>query len=238
MDTIFSKIISKEIPADIIYEDELSLVFKDIQPQAPTHLLIIPKKPIPKLSDATSEDQALLGHLMLVAGEISRTLELDETFRLITNNGANAGQSVFSFTFTSFKWAPLSLASRINMDIEQRLDRLESLDEIRQLAAKYSVTLDMRDLDMHVNLFVPNVRVGKEQVGRHALKIWADSTFRNQFTGTSHHIGNHIIEFETPDLAIGLVYSKNEHETDSEWVIMQMLYWDSYKRVDGHMAVP
>jgi len=110
------------------------------------------------------------------------------------------------------------------MDIEQRLDRLESLDEIRQLAAKYSVTLDMRDLDMHVNLFVPNVRVGKEQVGRHALKIWADSTFRNQFTGTSHHIGNHIIEFETPDSAIGLVYSKNEHETDSEWVIMQMLY--------------
>ena len=60
MDTIFTKIINKEIPADIIYEDDLSLVFKDIQPQAPTHLLIIPKKPIPKLSDATKEDQALL----------------------------------------------------------------------------------------------------------------------------------------------------------------------------------
>ena len=95
MDTIFTKIINKEIPADIVYEDELSLVFKDIQPQAPTHLLIIPKKPIPKLSDATLEDQALLGHLMLVAGEVSRMLELDETFRVVTNNGANAGQSVF-----------------------------------------------------------------------------------------------------------------------------------------------
>ena len=102
------------------------------------------------------------------------------------------------------------------MDIEQRLDRLESLDEIRQLAAKYSVTLDMRDLDMHVNLFVPDVRVGKEEVGRQALKQWADKTFRDQFTS-----------------AIGLVYSKNEHETETDWVIMQMLYWDTYNRVDG-----
>ena len=62
------------------------------------------------------------------------------------------------------------------MSIEKRLDRLESLDEIRQLAAKYSVTLDMRDLDMHVNLFVPDVRVGKEATGRQALKEWADAT--------------------------------------------------------------
>ena len=119
------------------------------------------------------------------------------------------------------------------MSIEERLDRLESLDEIRQLAAKYSVTLDMRDLDMHVNLFVPDVRVGKEGAGRKALKEWADATFRDQFTGTSHHIGNHIIDFDSPDSAIGLVYSKNEHETETEWVIMQMLYWDSYSRVDG-----
>ena len=74
------------------------------------------------------------------------------------------------------------------MSIEKRLDRLESLDEIRQLAAKYSVTLDMRDLDMHVNLFVPDVRVGKEATGRQALKQWADATFRDQFTGTSHPV--------------------------------------------------
>ena len=111
MDTIFTKIINKEIPADIIYEDDLSLVFKDIQPQAPTHLLIIPKKPIPKLSDATKEDQALLGHLMLVAGEISRTLELDETFRLITNNGANAGQSVFHLHLHLLSGRPLAWPS-------------------------------------------------------------------------------------------------------------------------------
>ena len=67
--TLFEKIINKEIPADILYEDELSIVIKDISPQAPTHLLIIPKKVIPKLSDATDEDQNILGHLMLVAGK-------------------------------------------------------------------------------------------------------------------------------------------------------------------------
>ncbi len=108
MDTIFTKIINKEIPADIIYEDDLSIVFRDIQPQAPTHLLIIPKKPIPKLSDATKEDQALLGHLMLVAGDVARTLELDDTFRLITNNGANAGQSVFHLHLHLLSGRPLS----------------------------------------------------------------------------------------------------------------------------------
>jgi histidine triad (HIT) family protein len=108
METIFTKIINKEIPADIIYEDELALVFKDIQPQAPTHLLIIPKKPIPKLSDASPEDQELLGHLMLVAGEVSRMLELDDTFRLVTNNGANAGQSVFHLHLHLLSGRPLN----------------------------------------------------------------------------------------------------------------------------------
>ena len=65
--TLFEKIIDREIPADILYEDELSIVIKDISPQAPTHLLIIPKKVIPKLSDATDEDQNILGHLMPVS---------------------------------------------------------------------------------------------------------------------------------------------------------------------------
>ena len=94
-ETLFEKIIKKDIPADIIYEDDISIVIKDINPQAPTHLLIIPKKVIPKLSDANQKDRAILGHLMLVAGKISRQLELDDTFRLIVNNGAKAGQSVF-----------------------------------------------------------------------------------------------------------------------------------------------
>ena len=107
--------------------------------------------------------------------------------------------------------------------IEKKIDKLESIEEIKQLVAKYAVSLDMRAIDMHVNLFVEDVKVGKEGVGRKALKIWADKTFRDQFTGTSHHIGNHIIEFIDPDNALGLLYSKNEHETDNEWIIMQML---------------
>ncbi len=93
--TLFEKIINKEIPADILYEDDISIVIKDVSPQAPTHLLIIPKKVIPKLSDATKEDQEVLGHLMLIAGKIADELGLDETFRLVVNNGAKAGQSVF-----------------------------------------------------------------------------------------------------------------------------------------------
>ena len=117
--------------------------------------------------------------------------------------------------------------------LEKKIDKLESIEEIKQLVAKYAVSLDMRAIDMHVNLFVEDVKVGKEGIGRKALKIWADKTFRDQFTGTSHHIGNHIIEFIDPDNALGLLYSKNEHETNNEWIIMQMLYWDAYKRVDG-----
>lgn len=114
-----------------------------------------------------------------------------------------------------------------------RIDRLESLDEIRQLAAKYSLSLDMRDLDAHVNLFAADIRVSREKTGRSHLKCWLDDTLRLQFTGTSHHIGNHIIEFDDPDHAHGVVYSKNEHETGDQWVIMQMLYWDNYERMDG-----
>lgn len=122
--------------------------------------------------------------------------------------------------------------------ILERIDRLEALDEIRQLAAKYALSLDMRDLDAHVNLFAEDIRVSREKVGRGHLKRWLDDTLRLQFTGTSHHIGNHVIEFDDPDHAHGVVYSKNEHETPcadggSEWVIMQMLYWDNYERIDG-----
>ena len=78
--------------------------------------------------------------------------------------------------------------------IEARLDRLESIDAIRQLAAKYSLSLDMRDMDAHVNLFAPDIRVGKEKVGRAHFKAWQADTLRDQFTGTSHHLGQHIIE--------------------------------------------
>ena len=94
MSTIFQKIIDKEIPADIVYEDERALAFRDIQPQAPTHVLIIPRKPIVKVADMEEEDRELLGHLLWVAAEVARREELED-YRLVTNNGEGAGQSVF-----------------------------------------------------------------------------------------------------------------------------------------------
>ncbi|HXD52690.1 MAG TPA: histidine triad nucleotide-binding protein [Burkholderiales bacterium] len=94
-DTLFTKIINKEIPADIVYEDELCFAIKDIKPQAPVHLLLISRKPLDRLSNATPEDQALLGHMLLAVGKITRQLKIDDAFRLTVNNGAQAGQSVF-----------------------------------------------------------------------------------------------------------------------------------------------
>ena len=95
MTTVFSKIINRELPADIVYEDEHCLAFKDIHPQAPTHVLLVPKKEIPRLADAQPEDQALLGHLMLAAGKLARQLGVDDAFRVVIANGADAGQTVF-----------------------------------------------------------------------------------------------------------------------------------------------
>ncbi|MAG32775.1 MAG: hypothetical protein CL908_17990 [Deltaproteobacteria bacterium] len=115
----------------------------------------------------------------------------------------------------------------------ERFDRLESLDEIRQLVAKYCLALDMRDLDALCGLFPEDVRVSRDRSGRRALKVWFDQTLREQFTGTAHVTGNHIIEFEDSDHARGLVYSRNEHETSDAWVMMTMMYWDGYERVDG-----
>lgn len=111
MPTLFTKIISREIPAEIVYEDELCLAFRDINPQAPTHVLLIPKKEIARLSDATAEDEALLGHMMLAAGKIARDSGVGEAFRLVINNGADAGQSVFHLHMhvlagRHFKWPP------------------------------------------------------------------------------------------------------------------------------------
>jgi hypothetical protein len=91
----------------------------------------------------------------------------------------------------------------------------------------------MRDMDAHVNLFAPDIRVGRDKVGRAHFKAWQDQTLRDQFTGTSHHLGQHLIEFKDRDHATGVVYSKNEHECGPEWVTMQMLYWDDYERIDG-----
>lgn len=121
----------------------------------------------------------------------------------------------------------------VQSEILRRLDRIESRDEIRQLISKYSLALDMRDMDAMANLFVADVPAGGGRVGRQALRDWLDETMRKQFDGTSHHVGTTIIEFVDPDNAVGVVYSKNEHETGAEWVIMQMMYYDTYRRDAG-----
>ena len=94
-ETIFSRIIKGDIPADIVYEDELCIAIKDAAPKAPTHLLVIPRKPIPRLVDASPEDQKILGHLMLAVGEIARKSGIGDAFRVVINNGEGAGQTVF-----------------------------------------------------------------------------------------------------------------------------------------------
>ncbi|MFO1476059.1 MAG: histidine triad nucleotide-binding protein [Verrucomicrobiota bacterium] len=93
--TLFEKIIAREIPATIEYEDEHVIAFRDIKPQAPIHVLIIPKKPIPRIAEAKPEDQQVLGHLLLKAGEVASKLGLKKNgYRLVFNNGADAGEAV------------------------------------------------------------------------------------------------------------------------------------------------
>jgi histidine triad (HIT) family protein len=93
--TLFEKIIAREIPADIVYEDDRVIAFRDIKPQAPTHVLIIPKKPVARISEAGPADNQLLGHLLLKAGEVAKQLGLAQNgFRLVFNNGPDAGEAV------------------------------------------------------------------------------------------------------------------------------------------------
>ena len=93
--TLFEKIIAREIPAEIVYEDDLVLAFNDINPQTPVHVLVIPKKPIPRIAEAEPEDHQVLGHLLLKAKDIAADLGLHENgFRLVINNGKDAGESV------------------------------------------------------------------------------------------------------------------------------------------------
>ena len=94
-DTIFGKITRGEIPTEFLYEDDHCVAIRDINPQAPTHVLIIPRKPIPRLVDSEAEDQELLGHLLLVAGRLADKLGVGEAFRLVINNGEGGGQTVF-----------------------------------------------------------------------------------------------------------------------------------------------
>jgi len=93
--SLFSRIIVREIPADIVYEDDLCIVINDIAPQAPVHMLVIPRLPIARLADANQQHRDILGHLMWVAGEVARQAGVDDAFRLVVNNGEGAGQTVF-----------------------------------------------------------------------------------------------------------------------------------------------
>ncbi|XP_024052287.1 histidine triad nucleotide-binding protein 1 [Terrapene carolina triunguis] len=94
-ETIFGKIIRKEIPAKIIFEDEQCLAFHDISPQAPTHFLVVPKKPIVQLSEAKDSDESLLGHLMIVGKKCAAELGLTKGYRMVVNEGPDGGQSVY-----------------------------------------------------------------------------------------------------------------------------------------------
>lgn len=94
-ESLFTKIINRDIPADVVYEDELCICIRDIAPKAPAHVLLIPRKPIPRLADASEADRELLGHLMTRVGVIARDLGIEDAFRVIVNNGEDAGQTVF-----------------------------------------------------------------------------------------------------------------------------------------------
>jgi histidine triad (HIT) family protein len=110
-DTLFAKIVRREIPAQIVYEDDRCLAFRDIHPQAPVHILVIPKRPIPQIEQIAPEDEALVGHLFYAASEIARREGLTEGYRLVVNNGPQGGQTVYHLHVhllggRAFGWPP------------------------------------------------------------------------------------------------------------------------------------
>jgi histidine triad (HIT) family protein len=109
--TIFKKIIDGEIPAEIVYEDDLCVAFKDIHPAAPTHLIVVPKTEIPTVNDVAEEDEAVVGHLFVAMGKIAAQLGLEGGYRVVTNCGRDAGQEVMHLHFhllggRVFGWPP------------------------------------------------------------------------------------------------------------------------------------
>lgn len=117
-------------------------------------------------------------------------------------------------------------------DLEARIERLEALDQIRQLAGKYTLALDMRDFDSMANLFVDDVGVPGKQRGRQALKRWYVDTMR-EIPGSFHGINGQIIDFESPGLGSGIVYSRNDLDLGESWMHELMIYLDRYERRDG-----
>lgn len=123
-------------------------------------------------------------------------------------------------------WTPATL--------EERLDRMESLASIRQLACRYALALDSRDMDAMGALFVPDVRVGRSESGRAALRRWFTEVMQASRT-TIHLVANHIVDFDDADHARGIVYCRDQLERPSSgrWEIGDLQYWDDYVRVDG-----
>jgi histidine triad (HIT) family protein len=110
-DTVFGKILRKEIPAQVVQEDDRCIVIRDIAPKAPVHLLIIPREPLANVADAGPRHEALLGHLLLVAHEVAKKEKIGDAFRIVINNGENAGQSVHHLHVhvlggRTMKWPP------------------------------------------------------------------------------------------------------------------------------------
>lgn len=105
--TLFEKIIAREIPADIVFEDDQCLAFRDISPQAPTHVLVIPKKPIPSIDALAEEDATLMGHLWQVIRDLAAQLELGGGYRVVVNCGADGGQTVDHLHFHLLGGRPL-----------------------------------------------------------------------------------------------------------------------------------
>lgn len=120
-------------------------------------------------------------------------------------------------------------------DLEARIARLEAVEEIRQLVARYALALDQRDVTAMAALFVDDVRTADGRVGRAALAEWFDPVLR-PYTTTFHLIGNHVIDLDDDDgdHAHGVVYCRPEHEVGDLWIVMPMQYWDRYERRDGH----
>ena len=117
-------------------------------------------------------------------------------------------------------------------ELRARVERLDATDQIRQLASKYALGIDMRNLDAIVGLYVDDVRVTKEESGHQALKRVMHRVL-STFTASVHHVGNHIIEFKDADNAEGIVYCRCEHEIGDKWVPMYLHYYDAYRRVNG-----
>ncbi len=121
-------------------------------------------------------------------------------------------------------WIPTSL--------EERVDRIDSLDQIRQLPQRYGLAIDSRNMDDLVELFVEDVRVGRSEHGRPALRSWFSDTLSN-FRTSIHFVGNHIIDMDDADHARGVVYCRDELEQTSGWEYGYLQYWDQYERRDG-----